>query len=77
MEKQEKDFRALAPVFKVLDDKIREINVNTEDLIERRIIQEKTQLLTQLIKTINDETFSEDAKFLDAVRTVFAYRQVE
>jgi len=76
-EKQEKDFRALALVFKVLDDKIREINVNTEDPIELRIIQEKTQLLTELIKAINDEKFSEDAKFLDAVRTVFDYRQVE
>ena len=76
-EKQEKDFKALALVFKVLDDKIREINVNTEDPIEARIIQEKTQLLTQLDKAIRDEKFSEDAKFLDAVRTVFAYRQVE
>jgi hypothetical protein len=76
-EKQEKDFRALALVFKVLDDKIREINVNTEDPIEARIIQEKTQLLVQLDKAIRDEKFSEDAKFLDAVRTVFAYRQLE
>lgn len=76
-DKQEKDFRALAFVFKKLDDKIRDINVFTEDEIELRIIQEKTQLLTQLIKDINDEKFSEDSKFLDAIRTVFDYRQVE
>lgn len=76
-EKHEKDFKALALVFKVLDDKIREINVNTEDPIERRIIQEKTQLLVELDKAIRDEKFSEDAKFLDAVKTVFAYRQLE
>lgn len=76
-EKQIKDFKALALVFKVLDDKIREINVNTEDPIESRIIQEKTQLLVQLNKDIRDEKFSEDAKFLDAIRTVFAYKQFE
>jgi hypothetical protein len=76
-DKQEKDFRALALVFKLIDDNIRDLNVFTEDVIELRIIQEKTQLLTQLIKSINDAKFSEDAKFLDAVRTVFDYRQVE
>ena len=75
-DKQEKDFRALAVVFRLIDDNIRQLNVKTEDEIEKRIIQEKTQLLTQLIKSINDEKFSEDAKFLDAIRTVFAYKEV-
>jgi hypothetical protein len=76
-EKQEKDFRSLAIVFKLIDGIIRDTNVHTEDPIEARIIQEKTKLLVDLDKSIRDEKFSEDAKFLDAIRTVFAYRQVE
>ncbi len=75
-EKQEKDFKALAHVFRLIDDNIRRLNVNTDDPIERRIIQEKTQMLSQLDRAIRDEKFSEDAKFLDAIRTVFAYRQL-
>ena len=75
-EKQVKDAKALEIVFKLIDEKIRQINVNTDDPIERRIIQEKSQLLVELDKAIRDEKFSEDAKFLDAIRTVFAYKEV-
>lgn len=76
-DKQEKDFRALAHVFKLIDDNIRDLNVDTEDEIEKQIIQRQTQLLVKLDKSIRDAKFSEDAKFLDAIRTVFEYRQVE
>lgn len=75
-EKQEKEFKALAHVFSLIDDTITKTNVTTEDENEKRIIQEKTKMLVDLRNAINDEKFSEDAKFLDAIRTVFAYKEV-
>jgi hypothetical protein len=76
-DKQEKDFKALAFVFRLIDDNIRRLNVNTEDENEKNIINQKTKMLVELRNAINDEKFAEDAKFLDAVRTVFAYKEVE
>ena len=72
-DKQLNDAKALEIVFKLIDEKIRQINVNTDDPVEKRIIQEKTQMLSQLIKAIRDEKFSEDSKFLNAVKKVLDY----
>ena len=57
----------------MIEQNVRKINVNTEDPLEKARIKDQTALLMNLDRDIREKFFSKDAKFLDALNTVFAF----
>ncbi len=75
-EKQKQKYSAVKFILDKIDEKIREIHVNTSDSIEQRIIQEKSEMLSTMRQEIHDELFKDDSEFLDAVKKVIEWNSL-
>ena len=69
-EKQLNDIKIVEPIFTIIDNKIRKINVNTQDPIEQKNIREQTILLTGIIQEIRESLYADNSKFLDSLAIV-------
>ena len=72
-DKQVKNAVFLRMFTDLIEQNVRKINVNTEDPLEKARIKDQTALLMNLDRDIREKFFSKDAKFLDALNTVFAF----
>ena len=72
-EKQIAEFLILKKTLDLIDNKIRQINVVTEDLEEIKRIREITKHLKDLESEIRDQHAKPGSDFLDALKTVFTY----
>jgi len=75
-EKQEKKYAVIKFILDKIDNKIREIHVNTQDVNEIRIIKEKSDMLNTMRQEIQDELFKDDSDFLDAVKKVLEWNSI-
>ena len=64
-------------MFDKIDDLIRQINVQTDDVIEGQIISAKTTMLLELQENIRRDLFTKDAQFLESLQKIFDYNPDE
>jgi hypothetical protein len=75
--RQEQHLRILRPILELIDIQIRHVNLITDDEIEKRIILEKTQMLSKLSNDILNLVSENDSEFLQSLEKILKYKFTE
>ena len=73
-EKQAAQAKQLQFAFNILDQAGRKIDITTDDPVLIQKKREQLALLASIEKEMRETMFNEDAKFMDALRTILNYK---
>jgi len=76
-EAQIRDAKYLKIFTSLIENEVRSINVNTEDITEKNIILEKTKLLMKLDRDVREKFINKHSEYLDALRKVLLFEGPE